>query len=87
MRRSILSTAMLLLVMTSAANANALDNSSLSSDLSAEMEAMKQEAMTQVQQENVKAIADKDALLVNYIKQEQSQLVNLKCQQKGNEES
>ncbi|WP_263255097.1 hypothetical protein [Vibrio vulnificus] len=42
MRRSILSTATLLLVMTSAANANALDNSSLSSDLSAEMEAMKQ---------------------------------------------
>lgn len=87
MHRSILSTAMLLLVMTSAAKANALDNSSLSSDLSAEMEAMKQEAIAQVQQENVKAIADKDTLLVNYIKQEQSQLVNLKCQQKGNEES
>ncbi|ANH66114.1 Methyl-accepting chemotaxis protein [Vibrio vulnificus] len=44
------------------------------------MSAMKQEAIVSINQENAKAIEERDAKLVKHIKEEQEQLVHIKCQ-------
>ncbi|AAO07842.1 TPA: hypothetical protein RQJ75_000479 [Vibrio vulnificus] len=82
MKRSILFVPSLIAILaaSSVVQANSLETTQWSEELKYDMSAMKQEAIVSINQENAKAIEERDAKLVKHIKEEQEQLVHIKCQ-------
>ncbi|HCM1315645.1 TPA: hypothetical protein N2901_003344 [Vibrio parahaemolyticus] len=80
MKSVILSTLGLIVVTSSPiAAANTLDREEWSSDLRQDFSEMKHEAVADIQQMNIDAIDARDARIVKNIKDEQAQLVKVKC--------
>ncbi|WP_079324984.1 hypothetical protein [Vibrio sp. L85] len=81
MQSVFLSTLGLIAVMSSPiAAANTLDKDEWSADLHQEFTTMKHEAVADIQQMNMDAIDERDERIVKHIKEQQAQLVKIKCQ-------
>jgi predicted phage gp36 major capsid-like protein len=81
MQSVFLSTLGLIAVMSSPiAAANTLDKEEWSADLRQEFTTMKHEAVADIQQMNMDAIDERDERIVKHIKEQQAQLVKIKCQ-------
>ncbi|MGD1465648.1 hypothetical protein [Vibrio harveyi] len=81
MQSVFLSTLGLIAVMSSPiAAANTLDKDERSADLRQEFTTMKHEAVADIQQMNMDAIDERDERIVKHIKEQQAQLVKIKCQ-------